>query len=176
MVAGDFNAKSTLWGSPRTDWRGDATERWAAGLGLCLANVGRESTCVRRRGELIVDITWATPPVARDIRGWRVVSDVETLSDHQLIEMVVQASPPGVLARRLAAGRTRRRWALKQMNVDLFKAAIIGSAWIPEEDDISGAADVDVDAMAEGMVKVTTQACDVAMPRQQPLPPRKQTY
>ncbi|XP_077279449.1 uncharacterized protein LOC143906940 [Temnothorax americanus] len=40
LVAGDFNAKSTLWGSPRTDQRGDITERWAAGLGLCLANKG----------------------------------------------------------------------------------------------------------------------------------------
>jgi len=29
VVTGDFNLKSTFWGSPRSDWRGYALERWA---------------------------------------------------------------------------------------------------------------------------------------------------
>lgn len=38
IVAGDFNAKSTLWGSPATDARGRAMADWLASTGLVLAN------------------------------------------------------------------------------------------------------------------------------------------
>ncbi|XP_071581128.1 uncharacterized protein [Temnothorax nylanderi] len=94
IVAGDFNAKSALWGSPRRNQRGSTLEEWAASLGLCLVNTGRKSTCVRRQRTSIVDLTWADPCTARFIREWGVIEDGETLSDHQLIEMVFQVTPP----------------------------------------------------------------------------------
>ncbi|RLU14683.1 hypothetical protein DMN91_013075, partial [Ooceraea biroi] len=50
LIAGDFNAKSALWGSPRSDGRGRLVEGWAADLGLCLLNTGSGSTCVRWQG------------------------------------------------------------------------------------------------------------------------------
>ncbi|RLU14698.1 hypothetical protein DMN91_013052, partial [Ooceraea biroi] len=46
LVAGDFNAKSALWGSRRPDAKGAVLADWAAGLGLHLLNVGSDSTCV----------------------------------------------------------------------------------------------------------------------------------
>ncbi|XP_071581126.1 uncharacterized protein [Temnothorax nylanderi] len=49
IVAGDFNAKSALWGSPVTNARGRILERRAAGLGLCAINAGSVQTCVRQR-------------------------------------------------------------------------------------------------------------------------------
>lgn len=61
LAAGDFNAKSPTWGSPRQDPKGGALEAWAAGLNLCLVNTGATNTCVRPRGGSIVDLTWATP-------------------------------------------------------------------------------------------------------------------
>ncbi|XP_011884028.1 PREDICTED: uncharacterized protein LOC105571163 [Vollenhovia emeryi] len=45
LVAGDFNAKSALWGSRRPDAKGAEVEAWAARLGLHLENVGAVSTC-----------------------------------------------------------------------------------------------------------------------------------
>ena len=45
LVLGDFNAKSTLWGSPRTNPRGEAVVEWAAELDLRLLNEGSKSTC-----------------------------------------------------------------------------------------------------------------------------------
>ena len=47
MVIGDFTGKSTLWGYPRTNPRGEVVEEWAAELDLQLLNDGRENTCVR---------------------------------------------------------------------------------------------------------------------------------
>jgi len=50
LAAGDFNAKSPLWGSPRQDGKGRALQEWAAGLGLCILNTGTTSTCVWTQG------------------------------------------------------------------------------------------------------------------------------
>ncbi|XP_071578831.1 uncharacterized protein [Temnothorax nylanderi] len=71
IVAGDFNAKSALWGSPAgsihsrqnstgecgpcspvTDGRGRILEYWAAGLGLTVLNSGGIQTCVRHQGRV----------------------------------------------------------------------------------------------------------------------------
>jgi len=41
-------------------------------------------TCVRQNGRSIVDLTFATPPAARMIRGWRVLEE-ESLFDHRYI-------------------------------------------------------------------------------------------
>lgn len=38
LLGRDFNAKSTTWGSPRTDRRGEELELWAASLGIQLQN------------------------------------------------------------------------------------------------------------------------------------------
>ncbi|XP_026828426.1 uncharacterized protein LOC105275209 [Ooceraea biroi] len=44
LVAGDFNAKSRVWGSPRSHARGETLVDWAASLGLCILNTGSEGT------------------------------------------------------------------------------------------------------------------------------------
>ena len=85
LVLGDFNAKSTLWGSPRTNPRGEAVVEWAAELDLRLLNEGSKSTCVRWQGESIVDLTWASPSAARRVKNWRVAEELESLSDHRYI-------------------------------------------------------------------------------------------
>ncbi|KAL0860234.1 hypothetical protein ABMA27_010541 [Loxostege sticticalis] len=46
LVAGDFNAKSTLWGSRVTDAFGETLSEWATVLGLCICNEGTVATCV----------------------------------------------------------------------------------------------------------------------------------
>jgi len=74
IIAGDFNAKSILWGSPVTDWRGSVVERWAAGLDLNIVNVGSTPTCVRTNGSSIVDLTWASGDILGFLSEWRVLS------------------------------------------------------------------------------------------------------
>ena len=51
LVLGDFNAKITAWGSPKTDTSGKA-----ASIDLRLLNTGNPST-VRWQGESIVDLS-----------------------------------------------------------------------------------------------------------------------
>jgi len=79
LIAGNFNAKSRLWGSPRTDGKGNVLTEWAAELGLSILNSGTRSTCVRPQGQCIVDLTWVSPLAARLIEDWTVVADVESV-------------------------------------------------------------------------------------------------
>jgi len=85
IVAGDFNAKLLLWGSPRTSWRGSVLERWAAGLDLRIVNVGNEPTCIRTNGTSIIDLTWSSASVCRLFSDWRVLTETVSLSDHRYI-------------------------------------------------------------------------------------------
>nr|XP_012146537.1 PREDICTED: RNA-directed DNA polymerase from mobile element jockey-like [Megachile rotundata] len=131
IVLGDFNSKATAWGSPRTDPRGETLLDWAAGLELRLLNTGSVHTCVRQHGGSIVDLSFATPAAARRISGWRVVAEVETLSDHRYITMVLSATPPDATPRgRPQEGITPPpRWSLKKLNKDALMAAAHVVAW-----------------------------------------------
>ncbi|XP_070152061.1 uncharacterized protein [Polyergus mexicanus] len=129
IVAGDFNAKSTRWGSRFTDARGEALQDWAAALGLCLINTGSRSTLVRWQAESVPDLTWATPSAARKIISWRV-AECETLSDHLYIEVVLRAARHGVLGRSQDQGDARpRRWALTKLSPDRLIAAVLAADW-----------------------------------------------
>jgi hypothetical protein len=131
LLLGDLNAKSTAWGSPRTDPRGEALEDWAAGLGLEVLNQGAVNTCVRRQGGSIVDVTFATPAIATRMLGWRVLEDVETLSDHLYIRFGLRVSDAGRV-QPLAAGRrgTFPKWALGSLDREAAKeAAMIEARW-----------------------------------------------
>ena len=48
LIMGDFNAKSTQWGTTKTNAKGKAMTDWAAGLDLWLLDSGNVSTCVAR--------------------------------------------------------------------------------------------------------------------------------
>lgn len=111
VIAGDFNAKSEMWGARLTDARGRATERWAAQNGLVLANVGSTSTCVRQLGESVIDLTWATPQAARKINSWRVAEELEILSDHKVIEISISVFSPAMVQRLKEKRKIEPRWA-----------------------------------------------------------------
>ncbi|XP_047544466.1 uncharacterized protein LOC125076778 [Vanessa atalanta] len=133
LVAGDFNAKSTAWGSPSTDARGEALEEWAVSLGLAVINSGSESTCVRQQGESIVDVTFASIALARRVRDWRVETAVETLSDHRYIRYDVSAAP---VVRPAVVRSEGPRWSLGRLDSQLAKEAAIVEAWCAGSDPV----------------------------------------
>ncbi|XP_046978649.1 uncharacterized protein LOC124544227 [Vanessa cardui] len=72
LVLGDLNAKSRAWGNPATNPRGRAVQVWALLSNLSLLNRGQVHTCVRQQGGSVVDVSFATPVVARIVRNWRI--------------------------------------------------------------------------------------------------------
>lgn len=168
IVAGDFNAKSRFWGSPRDDWRGGEILEWAATCGLALINTGSEKTCVRMRGGSIIDLTWATRPAQRVIHGWRVATEAETLSDHRYIEFSVAAFPREVLERRRLRETASRRWALRKMDQDAFLSTIEAVLLAEGEEDKG-----DLEQHRAWLRKTMIKACDAAMPRVRSRCPRK---
>lgn len=84
IVAGDFNAKSQLWSSPKQDKRGEYIEEWAATLNLTILNEGDSPTFVRGSSGTYIDITLSTKKIARAVKNWKVTEE-ESMSLHNHI-------------------------------------------------------------------------------------------
>ena len=168
-----FNAKSTLWRSPRTNHRGKAVVKWAAELDLQLLNEGSVNTCDRWQGESIVDLSWASPSAARKVKEWRVADELESLSDHRYI--VIKLLPVGWEAnykkgeKQRRSDRNRRlegilhpRWTVKRLDQSRLLTAAHAAAWVaPLEETASSIADKQAIRFQAHMTKI----CDVSMPR-----------
>jgi endonuclease/exonuclease/phosphatase family metal-dependent hydrolase len=169
VVAGDFNAKSRLWGSPTSDVRGEMVEEWAVSTGVVLLNKGSIDTCVRHQGGSIVDLSFASPTLARRICDWRVVEDVETLSDHRYIRFDIVSMPA------VASGATHLeaefpRWRLATLDKEKASEAAIVARW----SGLEGGSNVDV--RCDELQLALTGICDAAMQRARGIPPRTQVY
>lgn len=90
---------------------------------MCLINTGTASACVRQRGESIFNLTWATPDATLLITNWRVMVDVETLSNHRYIEMSFASASPEMLARRRERRRQEKRWSASKLNSNRLTVA-----------------------------------------------------
>ncbi|XP_026324253.1 uncharacterized protein LOC113233353 [Hyposmocoma kahamanoa] len=160
IVLGDLNAKSQAWGNFVSDARGGAVQIWSILSGLSLLNRGTAQTCVRQQGGSVVDVSFATPAVARGIRNWRVVKEVETLSDHLYIRFKVSA----VLGHSAPIRRPNRfpHWALSRLDREMVEEAAIVQRWfftvgVPEG--------ITADDLASRLDTALTAVCDAAMPR-----------
>jgi len=160
LVMGDFNSKSRSWGCPSEDRCGETLRDWAGSLGLTLPNVGSVATCVRPRGESIVDLTWASPAALRMVVGWRVAAELETLSDHRYIELslVTRHPPTGPDSQEV------RRWSLTRLNPDLLMASMQASLWVWGEDPLAWEVK-GVEELASRLRSALWGACDASMPR-----------
>ena len=93
VVAGDFNAKSHVWGAQYEDLRGSLLNDWMATHHLSVANEGNKPTFNRREQHSIIDITFVSTSLVPKITNWHV-SDIESLSDHNLIIFTVEDLVP----------------------------------------------------------------------------------
>jgi len=140
---------------------------WAASLRLQCLNVGATSTCDRpQEGESIVDLTWATPEAAARVRGWRVLTNTYTQSDHRYIRVVLTETPAQVLGRRHPRPR---RWVLGNFAEDPFEESMLAGTWpaATEEEGAEG-----VDECARRLRDLVQRSCDAAMPRANSRPRR----
>ncbi|OWR49031.1 reverse transcriptase [Danaus plexippus plexippus] len=172
VVMGDLNAKSTAWGNPHTKPKGRELEEWALTAELSLLNTGTVQTCVRRSGGSVVDVSFATPTIARRVEGWRVEVGVETLSDHRYIRFEVSATPAGRRSPASSSSSSRERsrfprWALSRLNRELAEEAAVVGRW-----SLPGSAELGVDEGASRFGDVLHNVCRAAMPPIGRRPPR----
>nr|XP_032524318.1 uncharacterized protein LOC116775545 [Danaus plexippus plexippus] len=155
IVAGDFNAKSALWGCPATDARGRAMERWMASTDLVSSNRGSVSTCVCQQGESIVDIILVRSSAAHRIVNWRVQEDTETLSDLRLIRFDVTSYTSEPAPTTSPSGGPRL--SVRRLDRDFLEEAAVVASWVPlpSANAASG---------AEWLNEASRNICDASMP------------
>lgn len=171
LICGDFNSKYSQWGSPHTNRRGELVCEWAAEHDLRLANSGNDPTCVRPQGWSIRNLTWTTADIGSYIHGWKVLNNIESLSDHQYIAMSVGQSTIQGGATRVKKDRFRHpRWNWAKMDEEMFYAAIDWNVADPLEEGVSA------EHMAKWMKRVIHNASDAATTRVKGKPARRQFY
>lgn len=74
LIGGDFNAKSPMWGSLRTDSRGAIVTEWIAQENLTVLNWGGIPTFRRRDQESQIDLTLCTGALGSKI-NWQVLDE-----------------------------------------------------------------------------------------------------
>ncbi|KMQ92618.1 reverse transcriptase [Lasius niger] len=168
IICGDFNSKSSHWGSPITDIRGDEVERWAAANDLRILNVGNVPTCVRPQGSSIIDLTWVSPRVIELVDDWMVREDLETLSDHSYITFSVGF--PSV--RSTSGGGTGRRWNLSKIDMAAFDLSLTWACY----DDSLGEDAFSAKDFAHWLDDTIGEACDASAPRIGPKQPGRAAY
>ncbi|XP_018314211.1 uncharacterized protein, partial [Mycetomoellerius zeteki] len=159
IIAGDFNARAQAWDLGRPNRRGDFLMGWMGLRGLHLINVRGEPTCVHPRGTSSVDVALATSAAARKITGWRVATELESLSDHRYILMDIGSALIGTITGG-AALRIFPRWVTRNINRDLMEAAAIFHTWEGGRDSVI--------RDARRLDEILRDISDVAMARKGP--------
>ena len=151
LIAGDFNAWSTEWGSRETKPRGELLLDALAPLDVALLNTGSKPTFVGPRGESVVDLTFASDSLHQRVKSWQV-SEAYTGSDHHAIVYEILPAE-GRSVSRAPAGN--RRWSAKTLDADCCAEAMSGAEvrmGTPED-------------MVDELMSKVVRACDVSMSR-----------
>ncbi|XP_041632305.2 uncharacterized protein [Drosophila kikkawai] len=143
LIAGDFNAWSTAWGSSKTTQRGTILLDALATLDVCLLNDVARCTYSKAGRESIIDLTFASPELCRTSH-WKV-TDLLTYSDHAAIITQTMHSQQGPSLRQSA-------YKVHTLNADTLLSSMDGNV-------ITGDANTCADILA-ARIKA---ACDAAM-------------
>lgn len=155
VLAGDFNARSKVWGDTITSPTGYLLEAWMNRFDMRLVNQGSKPTCIKPLGKSVIDLTWVSPGLNFKIRDWFVAEDGESLSDHVYIYF-------NILTDQYLSGERlgNLRWNIKKLNIDLFHAVIIQGIWNLKNESIPT-----VDNKVNAIETIITNALDVAATR-----------
>lgn len=91
LLAGDLNAKSTLFGSPTQNSRGTILEEYLIALNLAPINAGNAYTFSNANGNSVIDVTAASTKLRHQIAEWRVVQEIDSHSGHNYITYELNA-------------------------------------------------------------------------------------
>ncbi|XP_046742524.1 uncharacterized protein LOC124409152 [Diprion similis] len=164
LIAGDFNAKSPLWGSATWDVRGRMVAEFLARLDLSPINTGEAPTWRRAAtgSESVIDITAGSPGVAAEVREWRVLEE-ESLSDHRYIYMEWALSAGNRTKQGGGRDPATAGWVTRKLD----KAAM--ATCLGEEKRKRGSRPTDIgDSEVDVLMHTIIRACDAGMPRRKP--------
>ncbi|XP_063623904.1 uncharacterized protein LOC134795903 [Cydia splendana] len=123
IIGGDFNAKSTWWGSPVVDGRGEQLSNTLDELGLHILNRGDTPTFDTTRGDRhltsYVDVTACSIDILDLVDDWRVDQGL-TSSDHNGILFKVKLTK----LVGITVHRTTRKFNTKKANWSEFHAKL----------------------------------------------------
>ncbi|XP_060881819.1 uncharacterized protein LOC132953336 [Metopolophium dirhodum] len=150
----------------RNDRRGDRLADLAASLYLLVANSGTIPTYRRCNAESIIDVTFhrTRPPFV--LRGWKVLEEAESASDHNYLQfrldkdVAIEENPERL-----------RGWSYRRLNSDAL-AAHLATAPLPRADEHTS-----TDEAAQQLTEYLASACDACMPpRRNPASGRRQVH
>lgn len=150
VIAGDFNAWATDWGSRQTNARGEILLDFATSLELVLINRGTSPTFIRNNTTSIVDVTFTSESLSPRVTSWHV-SDHYTHSDHQAIIFEV-AVEGGRRVRELPAPV---KWNVRSFDVESFNVIM------DDDVELGGSAE----HMSAQLTTLISSACDASMKR-----------
>ncbi|XP_051174822.1 uncharacterized protein LOC127290358 [Leptopilina boulardi] len=131
--------------------------------GLVVLNRGKEITFRRGTSGSILDITIASPRLARRIKEWKVL-DEETMSDHQYIEFSVSEEIPRG-HEKLQRSSKCPSWNLKRLNREKLVESLEESRLVHELNWMTKP--VSLKGTVREARQVIVDACNHAMPRRQ---------
>jgi len=166
ILAGDFNAWSTEWGSRVNNPRGLLLTDLVSSLGLIQANTGSTPTFVRGTATSVIDVTFYR---GIDVTGWQVL-EADTLSDHAYVSFSATLGQPAPL-RQAPLHEPHRGWSVRQRDVEALGHYFDNS---PLESAIGPTGIGKALASARSLDEYLVGDCNVSMPRRRPGPPRKQ--
>lgn len=150
IIAGDFNAWATEWGSRYTNNRGNILLDTFVQLDILLANHGNTATFRKNGGESIIDLTFVSGALHRNL-NWRV-SERFTYSDHQALLYEAEVSRRSKIT---PITIQEKGWSTKWFDVEVFRH-ILDTADLPR----GPANDV-----AESARNLLTRACNASFPK-----------
>jgi hypothetical protein len=152
IVAGDFNAKSTAWGCPKTSKRGAMLEETMATCHLHCANEGRAPTFLREHTQQgsIIDITLADESSLSKVMNWRVLQD-HTHSDHRYITYELRDE------QTTRSAKQGKGWCVRKMDEEALLTTFALNIGRTEE--------LDAIRTVERTSAALRAACNASMPR-----------
>ncbi|XP_070144949.1 uncharacterized protein [Drosophila kikkawai] len=150
LIAGDFNAWSTAWGSSRTTQRGTILLDALATLNVCLLNDGNRCTYSKAGRESVIDLTFASPELTRNSQ-WEV-TDLLTYSDHAAITFNTMHSQQRLPDRQTA-------YRVHTLNVEVLLASMDCNAIIGDANSCADALSARIKAACDAAMESSSRGC-----------------
>jgi len=157
IVLGDFNARHALLDPKCTSHRGVVFYNWMYNLGLHIVNKRFVTTCIKARGESVVDLVCVNDLGFSKFRDWQVF-DPPVSSDHKIIVITLKSRANN--KETYLIDTIFPRWSFKNLNEDLLRFTCRVADWFNVVS-VQGHSDEQVKKLCAFVKK----GCDISMKR-----------